>query len=43
MQGLDESEPAAAGRWLTGTVTVMREAALDLAEENRRDGPEETA
>ncbi|MEV7521559.1 hypothetical protein [Streptomyces sp. NPDC091371] len=41
VQGLDESELAAVGRWLTGTVAVMRESALALAEENRGGGPEE--
>ncbi|MGW6853510.1 MarR family winged helix-turn-helix transcriptional regulator [Streptomyces virginiae] len=43
VQGLDESELAAVGRWLTGTVAVMREAALALAEENRSGDPKGTA
>ncbi|MFH9613650.1 MarR family winged helix-turn-helix transcriptional regulator [Streptomyces pratensis] len=33
--GLDEVELAAVGRWLTGTVSVMRDATLALSEENR--------
>uniref|UniRef100_A0AAU2K332 MarR family transcriptional regulator n=1 Tax=Streptomyces sp. NBC_00049 TaxID=2903617 RepID=A0AAU2K332_9ACTN len=43
VQGLDESELVAVGRWLTGTVAVMREAALALAEENRGGDPKESA
>ncbi|MFF8609024.1 MarR family winged helix-turn-helix transcriptional regulator [Streptomyces sp. NPDC015346] len=35
VRGLDEAELAAVGRWLTGTVAVMRDATLSLAEENR--------